>query len=353
MEPAVASTGWVAPILTVGLFVMLELFVSNVMEPWLYGKHTGVSSVAILVAAVFWTWLWGPVGLLLATPLTVCLLVIGKHVPQLSFLDTLLGNEQVFDPQTRVYQRLLAGDLEEAAELVEGFFEHSPLVEVYDTVLIPALALAETHWHRGDLNEDRHKFIFQGLKETVEELGERQRELKLKEGNNDTTEVSGDSSLVDVTDSSRLCILCLPARDEADEIAGMMLAQVLEMTGCLVQAVSVTALAGEMVDLVEQRQADVVCISAMPPAAATHARYLCKRLRGRFPEANLVVGLWNVKGDLSKAKERIGCGEATHVVGTLADAQEQIRRLIQPILLRPEKQVQPDRGQTVMVGACP
>ena len=130
----------------------------------------------------------------------------------------------------------------------------------------------------------------------------------------------------------------------------MMLAQVLEMTGCLVQAVSVTALVSEMVDLVEQRKADVVCISAMPPAAATHARYLCKRLRGRFPEANLIVGLWNVKGDLNKAKERIGCGAATHVVGTLADAQEQIRLLIQLRLLQPrEEQVQPDCGHAILV----
>ena len=100
------STGWVAPILTVGLFVVLELFSNNVLEPWLYGKNTGVSAVAVLVAAVFWTWLWGPVGLLLATPLTVCLLVVGKHVPQLSFLDILLGNEPVFEPKKRIYQRL-------------------------------------------------------------------------------------------------------------------------------------------------------------------------------------------------------------------------------------------------------
>ncbi len=343
------STGWVTLLLTLGLFVVLELFVANVMEPWIFGKNTGMSSTAILVAAVFWTWLWGPIGLLVATPLTLCLLVIGKHVPQLSFLDTLLGNEPVFDLKTRVYQRLLAGDQEEAAELVLDDLEHRPLVEVYDTVLIPALAMAETHWHRGDLNEDRHKFMFQSLKETVEELGERQQELKLQEDKNDTRKICADSSLVNATDSSRLCILCLPARDAADEIAGMMLAQVLEMTGCLVQAVSVTALVSEMVDLVEQRKADVVCISAMPPAAATHARYLCKRLRGRFPEAHLIVGLWNVQGDLNKAKERIGCGAATHVVGTLADAQEQIRLLIQPLLLRPREQLQPDCGHAIMV----
>ena len=104
------STGWIAPILTVGLFVVLELISNNVLEPWLYGRNTGVSAVAVLVAAVFWMWLWGPVGLLLATPLTVCLLVVGKHVPQLSFLGILLGTEPVFEPKTRIYQRLLAGD---------------------------------------------------------------------------------------------------------------------------------------------------------------------------------------------------------------------------------------------------
>ncbi len=217
------STGWVAPILTVGLFVVLELLSNNVMEPWVYGKNTGVSAVAILVAAVFWTWLWGPIGLLLATPLTVCLLVIGKHVPQLTFLDTLLGDEAVFETKTRVYQRLLAGDQEEASELVEESFEHSPLVEVYDTVLIPALAMAETHWHRGDLNEDRYKFMVQSLKETVADLGERQQELKLEAGKNAASDAGAESNPVSPSDSSRLCILCLPARDEADELAGIML----------------------------------------------------------------------------------------------------------------------------------
>ena len=187
------STGWVAPLLTFGLFVVLELFVANVMEPWIFGKNTGVSSAAILVAAVFWTWLWGPIGLLVATPLTVCLLVIGKHVPQLSFLDTLLGNEPVFELKTRVYQRLLAGDQEEAAELVLDDLEHRPLVEVYDTVLVPALALAETYWHRGELDEGRHKFIFQSLRASIEELGERQQAMQTKEAAAETTDADGRS----------------------------------------------------------------------------------------------------------------------------------------------------------------
>jgi hypothetical protein len=170
------STGWLAPLLTIGLFVVLELFSNNVMEPWLYGKRTGVSAVAVLVAAVFWTWLWGVVGLLLATPLTVCLLVIGKHVPQLSFLDVLLGNEPVFEPAKRVYQRLVAGDQEEAAELVEDYCLNTPVVEVYDTMLISALASSETHWRRGDFGEDRHKYILQSVKEIVQEQGERRQE---------------------------------------------------------------------------------------------------------------------------------------------------------------------------------
>ncbi|HEX9595258.1 MAG TPA: AI-2E family transporter, partial [Anaerolineales bacterium] len=194
------TTGWVAPILTVGLFVVLELFSNNVVEPWLYGKNTGVSAVAVLVAAVFWMWLWGPVGLLLATPLTVCLLVVGKHVPQLSFLGILLGTEPVFEPKKRIYQRLLAGDQEEAAELLEDYLEHRPLVEVYDTVLIPALALAETHWQLGELNEGKHKFIMQSLKEMIQDRGERQQEMRAKEGTNLTPAAGGDSPAVDRTD---------------------------------------------------------------------------------------------------------------------------------------------------------
>ncbi|MEK6642782.1 MAG: AI-2E family transporter [Planctomycetota bacterium] len=347
------STGWVAPILTVGLFVILELFSNNVMEPWFYGKNTGVSSVAVLLAAVFWTWLWGPVGLLLAMPLTVCLLVIGKHVPELSFLETLLGNEPVFEPKTRLYQRLLAGDQEEATELLVHDVEQRPLVEVYDTVLIPALALTGMHWNRGDLEENRHKFMFESLRASIEELGERQLAMQTKETAAGTGPVDANPSFATSTDSSKLSILCIPAHDEADEIAGTMLAQLLEAQGCMVHVASIAALVSERVDLNEQRNADIVCISAVSPAAATHARYLCKRLRGRIEDANLVVGLWGAKGDLGKAVERIGCSAATHVVGTLADAQEHIQRLSKTIIGRPEKRQRSAREPTVAEGAYP
>ncbi len=347
------STDWVAPILTVGLFVTLELLISNIMEPWIYGKNTGVSSVAILISAVFWTWIWGPIGLLLAMPLTVCLLVIGKHVPELSYLDTLLGSDPVLDPKTRVYQRLLAGDPEEAVEVLLDDLEHRPLVEVYDTVLIPALALAEFHWRRGDLDATRHTFMLQSLRAAIEELGESRHAQSPQEPAPTTTQPDGDVHLADASESSKPRVLCLPAHDEADELAGMMLKQLLEMSGCLVQVVSVTALVSEMVDLVEQHQADVVCISATPPAATMHARYLGKRIRARCPQVNMVVGLWNTKGDLNKATQRVDCGDATHLVGMLGDAQSRIRQLVQPLVLRRAVQDQPEVAPTVMAEACP
>jgi predicted PurR-regulated permease PerM/CheY-like chemotaxis protein len=343
------STGWAAPLMTAGLFVVLELFSNNFLEPWLYGKNTGVSAVAVLMAAVFWLWLWGPIGLLLATPLTVCLLVVGKHVPQLSFLDVLLGNEPVFAPEKRIYQRLVAGDQEEAAELLEELLLKQPLVEVYDTVLIPALAMAETHWHRGEYNDGKHKFILESLKEMIQERIERQQEMQEQAEIGDKPESHEDTGLVNLIDSPKLCILSLPARSEADEIAAMMLAQVLETKGCAVQTVSVTSLASEMVELVEQRKADVICVSATPPGAMMHARYLCKRLRRQFPALKLVVGLWNTQGDLDKSREHIGCGAT--VVATLADAQQQLRPLIQQRLPRTEQQASTEASQLVLEGA--
>ncbi len=206
--------------------------------------------------------------------------------------------------------------------MFEDETQSRPLVEVYDTLLIPALALAETHWHRRELDEGRHNFILQSLKEMIHDA-RGQQELQANEG-------------VDDGNSPRPCILCLPARDEADEIAAIMLAQLLATGECLVQSVSFTVSAGELVDLFEKRKPDIVCISATPPAAVMHARHLCNHVRGRFPEVPVVVGLWNAQGDLTKVKTRIGGAETTHVVATLAEAQKQVRLLIEPLLRHAE-----------------
>ena len=157
------------------LFVIIELISNNLMEPWLYGASTGMSTVAVLVAAVFWTWLWGPVGLLLATPLTVCIVVIGKYVPQFAFLDILLGDQPVLEPHQRLYQRLLAGDNEEATELAEEFVVREPLEVVYDKMILPALAMAEQDRHSGRLEERRGMAMRQTIRDLVDELVDDER----------------------------------------------------------------------------------------------------------------------------------------------------------------------------------
>lgn len=336
------STGWGLTILTVLLFVVLELFNNNLFEPWLYGKKTGVSAVAVMLAAVFWTWLWGPMGLLLATPLTVCVLVVGKHVPQLSFLNILLGTDPVFEPKRQIYQRLLAGDMEEAAQLLENNLEHKSLVDVYDNVLIPALAIAETHWQLGDLNDGKHKFILQSLKEMLQDRNDRHQEKLAAQEKKDVGSAdaaAGNAVSAEATRSkpSPLKIICLPARTEADEITAMMLAQILETTGCSIQTVTVTSLADEMIDLIDQSSVDVICVAATRPAAVMHARYLCKRLRVRFPAVKLVAGLWESVGDLSKAQDRIGCG-ATLVL-SLADALREISLMSESHVSKLDRQV--------------
>jgi len=313
------STGWEMPLFTLGLFVGLELLNNNFLEPWLYGKNTGVSAVAVLLAAVFWMWLWGTVGLLIAMPMTVCLLVIGKHVPQLSFLNILLGNEPVFEPKTRVYQRLLAGDLDEATELFEGYLAEQTLVEVYDNILIPALSMAEIHWHLDKVDERHHNFILQGMHEIIQIHYESQQELQAEKPSEPTS----------TTDSPNFVILCIPARSEADAISSNMLAQILDTQGCLVQAIPATSLESALLEIIGQRHADVVCISATPPAAAMHARHLCQLLRTRFPSLTIVVGLWDSHVDIGKTQDRIGCGVT--IVATLANAQKLIRQLIPPI----------------------
>ena len=162
--------GWTRPLLTMGLFLVLETVSNNLIEPWLYGAKTGVSSLALILAALFWTWLWGSIGLILSTPLTVCLMVMGKYIPQLEFFTILLGDQPVLDAKTRFYQRILAMDQEEATELVEKSLKEESFVSVCDTILVPSLGLAEEDRHRGILEEGRAKFILQSMKEIVEEV---------------------------------------------------------------------------------------------------------------------------------------------------------------------------------------
>jgi predicted PurR-regulated permease PerM len=313
-------------LMTAALYIIIELISNNVVEPWLYGASTGLSATAVVVSAVFWTWLWGPLGLLMSTPLTVCLVVMGKYVPQLQFLDILLGDEPVLELHVKIYQRLLAMDQEEASDLVDEYLQEKELVDVYDDVLIPALGLAEHDRHRGLLDEQRQKYIRQSMKEIVDDLGERYQlpDTQAQSDREDRNNGNGHHGQEDEEEKRRSCALCLPARDEADEIVAMMLSQVLAQAGCTAKYIPVAALASEMMETVEKQDAQVVCISALPPSALAHARYLCKRMRVRNKKVPLVIGLWGTRVEAKKAMARLACGEGDKVVRSLKEARSEM-----------------------------
>ena len=165
------SPSWTMPLLTIGLFVVLELLSNNVMEPWLYGSSTGVTPIALIVAAVFWTWLWGPVGLILSTPLTVCLVVMGRHVPRLSFLSVLLSDEEALTPAEDCYHRLLTVGEQDELEFVEAYLQGNSLAALYDSVFIPVIIATETD-HRLELLDDEQRVLVeQTLRDIIEDLG--------------------------------------------------------------------------------------------------------------------------------------------------------------------------------------
>ncbi|TJX45486.1 MAG: AI-2E family transporter, partial [Mesorhizobium sp.] len=170
------APGWSLVLWTAALFVVMELVTGNVVEPWLYGSRTGLSSLAIIVAAIFWTWLWGPLGLVLSTPLTVCLVVLGRHVPQFEFLDVLFGNEPVLEPHARLYQRLLAGDPDEATDHAEEMLEEKYLVDFYDKVAIPALLLGEQDRARGVMGDQQRRQLAASAQALVANLDESAQE---------------------------------------------------------------------------------------------------------------------------------------------------------------------------------
>src|SRR6478672_10873598 len=207
------SPSWMMPLITLGLFVLLELICSNMIEPWLYGSSTGVSSIALVVAAVFWTWLWGAIGLLLATPLTV-------------FLSVMLSDEEALSPAEECYQRLLTVGLNEASELTDTYLKSNSLTALYDAVLIPVITAAETDHQRGSLDNEQRDFVEQGIRDIIEDVGTGPAPESSPIEDKRETEGSPPPALVPAR-----CVCCLPARADRDEIAGTMLARLLEQQG--------------------------------------------------------------------------------------------------------------------------
>jgi hypothetical protein len=307
-----AFQGWGRPVATVVLFVALELVSNNIVEPWLYGQGTGVSVVGIIAAALFWTWLWGPLGLVLSMPLTVCLTVLGRYAPGLKFVTVLFSDQPALETKLRLYQRLLALDYHEAAGIVDKVLTTEAAPELYATVLMPSLSLAEQDRAKGQLTDGQRQFIYKFILDTVQELAVVPELVR-------STEPTSLEVQLPFTESPRTC-LCLPAEDEGDEVASVLVAQCLAARGVAVKVLTREGLNKAFEQGLREDSPESVVISAVAPSGAISARGLCRRIRGKFAQLQLVVGLWNANGDLTHTRERLAAAGATSVVTSINEA---------------------------------
>lgn len=297
-----SSDGWSQTWITTGALVGLELVTNNVLEPWMYGACTGISPLAILVSAAFWTWLWGPVGLVLSTPLTVCLLAIGKHFPHLRFLDVLFGDEPALSRPSRLYHRLLAGDQDEAWEVLrEGAVETSRL-EAFDQTLIPALELAGLARASGWIEADARDRIGVNATALAEELED------------------SAPATVPPTTTNPARILCFPARDALDAIGGRVLVRELSRRGFVATMSAPERLLAEVLETARRGDVDVIVLSAVAPIHFLHVRSLCKRLLANEDKVEILVALWGEAPQVNGAREKLPSSPRLHVVTSVAQA---------------------------------
>ena len=346
--------GW-----TLGLYVILELLTGNAVEPFLYGSSTGISAIAILMAAVFWTWLWGPIGLLVSTPLTVCLVVVGRYVPHLEFLGILFGDEPALSPAQRFYQRMIAMEAEDAAELSEQLVREQSLIEVYDTVIIPAISLAEEGRHGGFLDSATAAYFLENTRELTDEIGSigdpELSDPALNDsgsGNPDSDELGlkGRPFRARVPKASRTSVkvICLPARDAADELACHMFAQLLPDTD--VQVLPFAISGDNLTEAILTARPDLICISGVPPQATRHVAVRCRHMRRLFPNTTIMAAVWS-DSDLASIRKRIPVAEANHVVCTLKQAVEYVRDVAKPRAVPAELVSSPRTDTTEQIAA--
>ncbi len=318
------SPGWIQPLEVVALFGAAEVALNSFLEPVLYGKTTGVSPLGLLTAAMFWTWLWGTPGLLLSTPLTVCLVVLGKYVPSLGFLTMLLGEKAELDPDVRLYQRLVALDREGAEDVVEATLKTRTRVAVFDQVLIPTLARAEHDAARGDLDESEQAFVWDVMGDLVNNMkGVEQFDLAAaSRGASGMANTDGDESA-----ATRMAVVGIAVQDRSDALVLQMLRQLLIVCGLDLEMITDTESPLEAVERVAEYSPRLVVASFLPPFDPRPARDLVRRLRARFADMEIVVGRWGeTPAAKTDADRLVGLG-ASQVVFTLAELRERILSL--------------------------
>ena len=310
------SSSWFTPLMTIALFIVLEAIVSNFVEPWVYGANTGVSPIALIISAVFWTWLWGPIGLVLSTPLTVCLAVIGRHVPRLEFLGILLSEDQALAPHEEFYHRLLSFSMDSAEEFATKYVDTESLTALYDNVLIPAIGAVEIDAHRGSLTAEQRTAALQRVHEIIDDFS----------GREDAHEQKSDD-LTEVAPATGSRVLCLPASAYRDELAGEMLAQLLRNHGFKAENVPARLKLEELIERTVEVQPECICVSVLPPTSIAQARHLASAIRERLKSVTILVGVWSARFDGEKLTERLRGAHVSDVAVSLADAVQRVCKM--------------------------
>ncbi|APH58243.1 putative membrane spanning protein [Granulibacter bethesdensis] len=324
---AAVDPGWSMALWAAGMFLVAESMMGQVVEPLLYGHSTGLSPLAVMLSAIFWTWLWGSIGLILSTPLTVCLVVMGRHIPKLEFLDVLLGDRPALTPVESFYQRMLAGDSDEVQDHAEILLRERSLSSYYDEVALKALQLAGRDAQRGVLAPDRVEVILQQVRDLTDELADFDDEALLPEETGvrmaETSALPPDTHVEPVSAGS-YSVVCVAGRGPLDEGAAIMLAQLMAKHGLPARVLSRHAVRGVRIAQTDLGEVDLVCVSYLEVTSRpAHLRMLMQRLRTHAPHAKLMVGLWPTGNSIlsdEAQQEMIG---ADYYVTSLRDAVRQ------------------------------
>lgn len=294
---------WFVPALTISFFIILDIITAYVIEPFYYGSGTGVSSFAIIFSAIFWTWLLGPVGLLLSTPITVCLVVIGKHMTDMQFLSVLLSEEQALTDTEECYHRLLSFDSSESMDVIESYLKKNSLISLYDSVLIPIITQTQIDFHLDIIDAQKKESLYQSIREIVELLSISEKK--------EMTTVAAEKGK----------ILCLPARTARDELGVNLLTQLLLNESF--EAYQTTRIdLSDILELVEKIKPKAVCITLVAPFVSSHAQYLCSNLHQRLPQLPIVIGLFGFPQAAPEILDKLNAAGATKVVFSLSQMLE-------------------------------
>ena len=289
------SPDWSAVIWTAALFIAVEAVTSNAIEPWLYGSRTGLSPLAIIIAALFWTYIWGPPGLVLATPLTVCLVVLGRHIPQFAFFDILLGDAPVLAPFQTLYQRLLVGNKVEAVFRAEEALVDADLATFYQDVAVPALILAQDDRDRGVLTPDQE----QRLAETAAQLVDDLSAMVIEE------QEDAASAIDHALPADRPHITCIGGRWQIDDITAQMLAQVLQVEGATARHLSFADLAAARFDQTRTLLQDCVILCFLDPSPSRASLLHIRRIKRLSPDVRVGIVVWDLPKALTDTDEPV------------------------------------------------